>query len=104
VYFYRELKKFDTKFPNCPVLAEATHELSCTKINAIIHNQLQAPIHRNMIKYAWYAAKLISCEVFSNVNQATFPDGVKTAKYECSKPAFIQCSCCCKFSFCNCFM
>jgi len=103
VYFYTELKKFDIKFLNCPFLAEATHELPSTKINAIIHNQLQAPIHSNMIKYAWYAAKLISHEVFGSVNQASFPDGVKTAKCECSKMAFIQCSCCCKFLFCNCF-
>jgi hypothetical protein len=32
------------------------------------HNQLQAPIYRNMVRYVWYAAKLITfCEVFCNV-------------------------------------
>jgi hypothetical protein len=39
-----------------------------------------------MIKYAWYAAKLIiSREVFSGVKQFAFPDEVKTATCDCSK-------------------
>jgi hypothetical protein len=37
-------------------------------------NQLQAPIYSNRMKYALYAAKLISREVFSNANQAAFQD------------------------------
>jgi hypothetical protein len=41
-----------------------------------MHNQLQAPIYRNMINYAWYAAKLIRAQSFLQI--------------------FIKCLWCCK--------
>ena len=51
------------------------------KIHVVIHNQLKAPIHSNMTRNAWYAAKLeTSSKVFSTVNQETFRDKVKTTK------------------------
>ncbi|GFG36753.1 hypothetical protein Cfor_09455 [Coptotermes formosanus] len=79
VCFYRQVKNYIGKFHNCQVLIAAKRELSsredCIKMHALIHNQLQAPIYRNTIKYAWYAAKLITPrEVFCIVNQVAFPD------------------------------
>jgi hypothetical protein len=51
------------------------------KLHALIHTQLQATIYRNMVRYAWYAAKLItSHEVICSVNQATFLAEEKTEK------------------------
>jgi hypothetical protein len=104
VYFYKQVKNYIAKFQNCPVIIAANRELSsredCIDIHALIHNQLQAPIYRNMVRYAWYAAKLItSREVFGNVNQVAFLAEVKTEKCECSKQAFVRCSWCRKY-FC----
>jgi hypothetical protein len=70
------------------------------KMHALIHNLLQAPIYRNMVRYVWYAAKLMtSCEVLYSVNKAAFLTEVKTEKCECRKQAFIRCSWCRKCSF-----
>jgi hypothetical protein len=56
------------------------------KIHVVIHNQLKAPIHNNMTRNAWYAAKLVtSSKVFNSVNQEAFRKKVKTTKLECSK-------------------
>jgi hypothetical protein len=47
-------------------------------MHAFIHHQLQVPVNKNMIRHAWYAAKLTTaCEVPCNVNQAAFPAEVK---------------------------
>jgi hypothetical protein len=68
VYFYRQVKNYIAKFQNFPLLIAAKHELSsredCMEMHALILNQLQASIYTNMIRYAWYATKLISSEVF----------------------------------------
>jgi hypothetical protein len=56
------------------------------KIHVVIHNQLKAPIHSNMTRNAWYAAKLVtSSKVFSSANQEACRNKVKTAILECSK-------------------
>jgi hypothetical protein len=56
------------------------------KIHVVIHNQLKAPIHHNMTRNAWCAAKLVtSNKVFSSVNKEAFRNKVKTTKLECSK-------------------
>jgi hypothetical protein len=59
-----QVKNHITKIQNCPVLTAPNCELpsreDCIKIHALIHNQFQAPIYRNMMKYVRYAAKLIN--------------------------------------------
>jgi hypothetical protein len=38
-------------------------------MHALMHSQLQAPVYRNMIRYTWYAAKLIYHKVVCSVHQ-----------------------------------
>jgi hypothetical protein len=46
-----------------------------------------------MIRYGWYAAKLItSRDVFCKVNQVAFPAEEKTAKCKGSKQVLLRCS------------
>jgi hypothetical protein len=104
-YFYRQVKNYTEKFQDCPVLIAANCKLSTrddyTKMHAFIHHQLPASVYRNMTRYARYAAKLTTHEVFCNINQVTFLTEVKTEKCECGKQALIRCSWCQKFScFC----
>lgn len=48
------------------------------KVHALVHNLLHVSVCRNMIRYAWCAARLITCEVFCSVNhQFAFLDVVK---------------------------
>lgn len=54
---------------------------------------------QNMKRYALYAAKVISCIVFCDVNHVAFPAEKKIAKCEWSK-ALVRCSWCHK---CLCF-
>jgi hypothetical protein len=55
-------------------------------MHALIRNQLQARVYRNMKRCACYVAELIiSREVFCNVNEVAFLDEVKTAEFQCSK-------------------
>jgi hypothetical protein len=48
-------------------------------MHTLIHNQLQAQFYKNMVRYSWYAAKLItSCKIFCNANGVAFTAKAKT--------------------------
>lgn len=94
LYFYRQVENYIGQFQNWSVLAAANYEVSsredCIKIHLLIHNQLQAPIYSIIMKYAWYARKLImSHEAFSAGNQIAFLDAINIAECECSEQAFM---------------
>lgn len=45
------------------------------KIQSLVHNQLLAPIFHAMIKYSWFASKLIDTrDIFKNVKEVCFPE------------------------------
>ena len=65
------------------------------KIHSLIHHQLSAPIFEDMIKYAWFASKLIpERTVFGNVNQICFPMEMRQSKCDCKTCAFIKFAVC----------
>lgn len=71
-----------SRLQNCPYLLEVKREITsredAIKIHSLIHYQLSAPIYHDMLKYAWYAAKLVEKRnVFLNVNQFHFPTLLK---------------------------
>jgi hypothetical protein len=46
-------------------------------LHALIHNQLQAPIYRNMMSYAWYAAKLVTPQSYLQCKSSSIPSRSK---------------------------
>ena len=97
-YFFRQIKNFIKKIQNAIEILQNNRELlrreDAIKIYSFIHNQLSAPVFNAMIKYSWYAIKLISHRfIFFNVNQVYFPD-VRKAKCSYNNMAFIKCSYC----------
>ena len=57
------MKKIIKKLQNASTLLKEKREINCRedvlKIHSIVHYQLSSPIFQNMIKYAWYASKLL---------------------------------------------
>ncbi|EZA58474.1 hypothetical protein X777_01173 [Ooceraea biroi] len=110
VYFYRQVKNFIRRMQNCSHLLQTNREITSRedviKIHALIHDQLQALIYSNMLRYAWYAAKLKpNKEYFLNVNQISFPESMKKENCNCEEisSAFIQCSWCRTYLCFECF-
>ena len=66
------------------------------KLVLIIHNQLSAPLFRNMILYSWYASGYLkSNPPFKNVNHVCFSNLTiyQTCRTDkCLEQAFIICS------------
>ena len=89
------------RIQNAPELISYRRELSTRedyiKIYAIIHNQLSAPTFSAMIRYAWFASKLMDKrENFMNVNRVCFPLNVATNRCsgENMNAAFMKCFTC----------
>ena len=63
VYFYRQTKNIIKKLQNAAILIKEKGEMisreDALKLHSIVHHQLSSPIFQNMIKYAWYASKLL---------------------------------------------
>ena len=63
VYFYHQVKIIIKRLENSSALLKDEREIAlredAIKINSIVHHQLSAPIFSPMIKYAWFAAKLM---------------------------------------------
>ncbi|XP_025160571.1 uncharacterized protein LOC112589900 [Harpegnathos saltator] len=105
VYFYRQVKLLIKRLQNAPILIKEEREIAsredAIKIHSIVHHQLSAPSFENMIKYAWYAAKLLEeRNFFSNVNDICFPPTIAKQKCPCTEISFIKCAWC---AICFCF-
>ncbi|GBN35976.1 hypothetical protein AVEN_22431-1 [Araneus ventricosus] len=99
VYFYRQVKNLIKRLQNCAYLIENDREINsredCIKIQSIVHHQLSSPIFREMIRYAWYAAKLSKeREIFYNVNEVCFPTNLLKNRCSCEQSSFINCARC----------
>ncbi|XP_076667942.1 uncharacterized protein LOC143368768 [Andrena cerasifolii] len=97
VYFFRRIKNFIARLQNAQTLVsenrDITDRANIIKTHAIIHNQLSAPIFKDMLLYAWYASKLSSeKKVFCNVNQVCFPINLKEMTCSCNNPCLIKCA------------
>ncbi|KAJ8685964.1 hypothetical protein QAD02_021757 [Eretmocerus hayati] len=77
------------------------------KIQSLVHNQLSAPVFRNMLQYAWYASGLAEKrETFFNVNQVCFSEccARKVCQVrDCGSLGFMQCSWCQLYLCFSCF-
>jgi hypothetical protein len=108
VYFFRQVKNFIKQIQDCTHILQQNRQLSsredAIKIHSLIHSQLSSDVFNNMIKYAWYASKLIpERNVFFNVNQICFPPDIRKQNCACSMTSFIQCANCRKFLCFTCF-
>lgn len=104
VYFFRQVKNFIKRLQNCSDVLRENRSLStredAIKIHSLIHHQLSAPDFQDMIKYAWFSAKLLPKRtIFGNVNQICFPIEVRKSKCSCNAASFIKCAECKKFLF-----
>lgn len=99
VYFYRQVKNFLKRLQNAPTLIQEKREISSRediiKIHSLILHQLSAPVFSPMIKYAWFASKLmVDRTIFLNVNEVCFPISLLKKKCICEKVGFIKCAWC----------
>ncbi|XP_067214158.1 uncharacterized protein [Linepithema humile] len=106
VYFFRQVKNFVQRIQNSVEVLQQNRQLSsredAIKIHSLIHLQLSAAVFTDMIKYAWFASKLIlQRNVFGNVNEICFPPDLN--KCVCGIPLFIHCANCRKFICFKCF-
>lgn len=105
VYFHRQLKIFIKLLQNSTYLLQCKREINtradCIKIHALLHNQISAPIFENMIRYAWFASKMIGDrDIFWNVKDICFPERPSKSKcFDCDFLSFARCSWCRDF-FC----
>jgi hypothetical protein len=104
-YFNRQIKVLAKKIYNRVTLDELNVNLhernNIIKLVSIIHNQLSAPVFKNMILYSWYASGYLqkNPSPFKNVNDVCFSSlttyqSCQTDK--CIEQAFITCSWCSK--------
>ena len=108
VYFYRQVKYFIKELQNSTYLLKEDKQINsrndAMKIHVLIYNQLSAPAFQNMIRYAWFASRLVEdSEVFQNVKQVCFPPDTKRIPYSCSEQSFARCSWCKEFKCFKCF-
>lgn len=99
VYFYRQVKNLIKRLQNAPDLLKDQREIAsredAIKIHSLVHNQLSAPIFSPMIKYAWYASKLIEERpFFLNVNTVCFSVTLLKRNCACGNVSFIKCAWC----------
>lgn len=105
VYFYRQVKNLIKRLQNAPNLLREQREIAsredAIKIHSIVQHQLSAPCFENMLKYAWYAAKLLETRtIFSNLNDICFPVTIAKQNCACKEISFIKCAWC---AICFCF-
>lgn len=114
VYFHRQAKILIKELQNSTYLIQQQRQINtredAIKIQSIVHNQLSAPIFRDMIEYSWFASKLISTrEIFKNVIEVCFPERpcrkmCQNLGQNCQKTfAFIKCSWCRNYLCFRCF-
>ncbi|XP_070171198.1 uncharacterized protein [Polyergus mexicanus] len=108
VYFYRQVKNFIRRMQNAPALLKDQREIApredAIKIHSIVHHQLSAPIFFPMLKYSWFAAKLIEeRSIFSNVNNVCFPSTLLKKHCACRDASFVKCAWCEKSLCFTCF-
>lgn len=108
VYYNRQMKNFIKRINNRVVLDEIPIHMyernNIIKMVSLVHNQLSAPIFRQMIRYSWFASGLTKTDPspFSNINDVCFP---AITSYEecsvnnCSEAVLITCAFCSK-KFC----
>jgi hypothetical protein len=88
VYYNRQMKNFIKRIYNRVALDEIPIHMyernNIIKIVSLVHNQLSAPIFRQMIRYSWYASGLSKTDPtpFFNINEVCFPP--ITSHEECS--------------------
>lgn len=108
VYFYRQVKIFIKKIQNAPALLKNQREIAsredAIKIHSLILHQLSAPDFVPMLRYAWFASKLIEEKnIFSNVNDLCFPVSLLKKPCACNEMAFIKCAWCSRILCFTCF-
>jgi hypothetical protein len=99
VYFYRQVKILIKRLQNNSALLKDQREIAsredAIKIHSLVHYQLSAPVFSPMLKYAWFAAKLIQDRsVFLNVNDVCFPLALLKKNCACNNVSFIKCAWC----------
>lgn len=99
VYFYRQVKQFIYRLQNSTFLIQGKREIvsreDSIEIHALVHYQLSSPAFYNMLKYAWYASKLIeNRNVFRSVCEVCFSQDVVRKKCKCLGVGCIKCSWC----------
>lgn len=104
-YFNRQIKNLAKKMYNRVALDQLDVNLyernNIIKLVSLIHNQLSAPIFKNMILYSWFASGYLKKDPspFQNVNDVCFPNS-KTYQIcqtdHCDESVFIWCSWCSK--------
>lgn len=115
VYFFRQYKIVAKKIVSTVrrkyLLEETTikpnNRAFNIKMHAVVYNQLQSPLFRKMILYAWrksgYEIDMedFSPQTFENVKDLlfSFRNQICEASNECELPALIQCSHC-RFNIC----
>ena len=107
VYFYKQMKNIIKKLQNASTLLKEKREINsrkdALKIHSIVHHQLSSPIFQNMIKYAWYALKLLPETIaFINIIETCFPLTLTRKNCDCNEVAFIQCARCRKILCVHC--
>ena len=96
IYFYRQVKIFIKKLQNAPELLKTNTEIAfrenAIKIHSLILHQLSSPGFSDMIKYAWFASKVIEERtIFMNLNEMCFPILLLKNPCTCKTAAFIKC-------------
>lgn len=100
VYFFRFWKMIAKRIYNEVALHEWEIELKdrnqIIKLHSLIHNQLSAPIFRNMIIYSWFRSGYLTPHFpFKDISEICFPTTLDDCQqHECYRPAFISCSFC----------
>ncbi|CAF5022839.1 unnamed protein product [Rotaria sp. Silwood1] len=102
-YFNRQIKNLAKKLYNRVALDQLDINLhernNIIKLVSLIHNQISAPIFKNMILYSWFASGYLKKDPspFKNVNDVCFPNSTTyqiCQTNHCDESAFITCSWC----------
>ena len=87
------------KLQNSPDLLKTSGEITSgkdeIKIHSLILHQLSSTGFSDMIKYAWFASKLIEERtIFTNLNEMCFPISLLKNLCTCKTATFIKCAWC----------
>ena len=104
-FFNRQMKFFIKKLYNRVALDEMEVDLwqrnNIIKLISLVHNQLSAPVFRQMIRYSWFASGYTqqNPSLFSNVSETCFPSlscYETCTHHKCTETSFITCAVCAK--------
>ena len=63
VYFYRQVKNFFKRLQNAPALLKEQREIAskedAVRLHSLLLHQFSAPAFQPMLKYGWFASKLV---------------------------------------------